>query len=181
MCQFSVEILRLHWIKDAADDPEDLCLHGDVAVTIGGERMAESVTVSAGAMMLLRTMTEGHSLGEVLQIMPCCGHAMYAEEGGQRVQIIGCAYGIDWSVRHEGDTVWLETKAGTVACIPQTEYRAAAFAFADRIWAHYMVCTPKKLPDDLYDREGYLAFWREWHRLRGTPFALPVRGGKRGE
>lgn len=181
MDQFSVEILSLYWIRNEADDPEDLCLHGDVAVVIGGERMQDSAAVSAGSLMLLRTITEDHGCDEEPQMMPCCGHAMYASEDGQRVQIISCGHGLNWAVRHKGDRVRLETKAGTVACIPKAEYRAAAFAFADWIWAHYMACTPKRLPKDRHDREGYLAFWREWHRWRGTPYVLPVRVEERGE
>jgi hypothetical protein len=49
-CQFIIDILDLYWIKGEKDDPDDLCLHGDVYVKIGDEVIADkySCTVNGG-------------------------------------------------------------------------------------------------------------------------------------
>lgn len=46
------------------------------------------------------------------------------------------------------------------------EYRQQVYRFADTIEAFYRQCTPKELPQDSFDRNGYQTFWKEWHRRR---------------
>jgi hypothetical protein len=101
-------------------------------------------------------------------MLPCCGHFLIANEDLSRVEIIGCDYGVDWSVLHEGDGVRLITESGGNVWIPMAEYRREVFAFADEIERFYAAGKEKKPSSDDFVRNGYLAFWREWRTLRGT-------------
>lgn len=58
------------------------------------------------------------------------------------------------------------TPRGRETLVPRDEYQKTVYAFADKVEAFYQSCGPKVLPSDKLDREGYLAFWNEWHRLR---------------
>src|SRR5262249_51982860 len=53
--------LKLRWIQGAADDPKDLCAHGDVEFRIGDDVLLDTngkdLTVSAAALYLLRTLS----------------------------------------------------------------------------------------------------------------------------
>ena len=69
---------------------------------------------------------------------------------------------------HEGGKVRLITDSGTEEVISLEEYREEVFKFADRIEAFYKDSLPKKIPEDEFDRNGYLAFWNEWHRRRNA-------------
>ncbi|MEA1960400.1 MAG: hypothetical protein U9N81_03760 [Bacillota bacterium] len=106
---FDITIKKLYWINGIADDPEDLCLHGDVETAIGSECFQYSATVSSTALYLLKTLTEDHIIGEENQMLPCCGFNMYANKTLDTVDIVGCPNGIDWSVIHEGNEVKLIT------------------------------------------------------------------------
>ena len=46
------------------------------------------------------------------------------------------------------------------------KYKAEVFRFADKIEAFYNACTPKVIPDDTFWKNGYVAFWNEWHSRR---------------
>jgi hypothetical protein len=139
-------------------------------VRIGDELLEGSCTVSAAAMYLLRTLTEdriGDKTRPTRPMLPCCGHSLYASEDGQSVYIDGCPYGTDWAVRHTAEGIELTTEQGQKNLVPFEEYREVVLAFADRVMAYYFQCQPKVLPEEAYDRDGYLAFWREWARRRG--------------
>jgi hypothetical protein len=40
------------------------------------------------------------------------------------------------------------------------------FNFCDKIEAFYNGCMKKNIPDDEFERNGYIAFWNEWNRRR---------------
>jgi len=169
MQMFRIEADRLYWIKGDADDPEDFCLHGHVTVRIGDVRIEDDCTVSATAMCLLRTLTEDHIPqpdGAQIQMLPCCGHFLVANEDLTNVYIDCCPYGTDWAVIHEGDSVRLKTEGGEDVLVPMEGYRREVCRFADRIEAYYASCTPKIEPEDEFQRNGRIAFWNEWHRRR---------------
>src|SRR5699024_6157336 len=107
---FKIDVEKLYWIDGKDDDPEDLCLHGDIVVTIGEEIIDYSCTVSAAALRMLRTLSRDHlpTIGE--QMLPCCGHTMIANETLDEVDIIGCDDGIDWTVIHENSMVKIITE-----------------------------------------------------------------------
>ena len=166
---FSIDIMRFFWISDdGKDDPEDLCLHGEVVGQVGSDRFEEACSVSAAALYLLRTLDEDYPNEHRVrnQMLPCCGHAMFACEDGESVDIIGCPNGTDWTVRHTVDGLELETENGIKAIVPFEEYKAIVFAFADKVKTYYDQCQLKVLPEEDWERDGYLAFWHEWARRR---------------
>ena len=165
MNEFALALTNLSWWNGEADDPRDLCLHGKVTGHIGERAISCTATVSAAALNLLRTLTEEHRAGEELQMLPCCGFSLFADETGENVTVIGCNQGVDWTVLHESGTVRLILEEESVT-VPMSEYRAAVFRFADTVEAFYRACTPKILPGDEIGRRGYEAFWREFYRRR---------------
>ena len=62
---FVIKIIDLHWIDRKEDDGKDLCLHGNIFVRIGDEIIDNGIdnadwTVSAGALMMLRSIETNH-------------------------------------------------------------------------------------------------------------------------
>ncbi len=163
---FSIDASGFHWISGAPDDPEDLCLHGHAEAEIGGELLEYDCTVSAAALYLLKSLTEDHIMGSGEQMLPCCGFFLVADEAGENVEIIGCDHGEDWTVLHDGDNVRLITPSGCETVVPIGEYRGEVFRFADKVADFYRSCSPKREPGDEFDRRGWAAFRREWHRRR---------------
>lgn len=166
MGDFWIDAVNFTWINGEADDPEDLCLHGDATAVIGDETFTYRCTVSATALYLLKTLTQDHFIGKDNQMLPCCGFFLMPNEALTEVTILGCPNGIDWSVIHEGDAVKLVTESGTETLVPIKDYACAVFGFADKIEAYYRSCAPKLPCEDEQDRDGYTAFWNEWHRRR---------------
>ena len=165
-CSFRIDAEKLYWIgRDGMDDPDDVCLHGDVIVKIGSEILAYSATVSAAGLYLLRTLTENHTIHDGQAMLPCCGHSMYANDDFRSVHISGCPNGLDWSVIHEDGRVKLVTESGIEAWLDWAAYRDEVCSFADQIKAFYKAGSPKHIEED-WARNGYVAFWREWLRRR---------------
>ena len=73
---------------------------------------------------------------------------------------------MDWSIVHDRRNVKIILPFGQEERIPLAGYKKEVFRFADKVEAFYQACTPKEVPDDEFDRNGYLAFWNEWHRRR---------------
>lgn len=163
---FKMEAENLGWINGAKDDPSDLCLHGHAVALIGDCRLAYDATVSATALYLLKSLTEDHIIYEDNQMLPCCGFFYIPNQSLDNVVISGCPNGIDWTVKHENNCIVLILEDGTEERVSGKEYRDEVFRFADKIEAFYQQCRPKILPEDDFERDGYLAFWNEWHRRR---------------
>lgn len=171
MGRFSIDADDLRWIKNAADDPEDLCLHGRATARIGERELSyDETTVSATALYLLKTLTEDHEIFKDNQMLPCCGFFYLPNRELTSVTILGCCNGVDWSVIHDGDFVKLELEDGYTQTVALEEYRAEVFRFADKIEDFYSRCSSKVVPEDEFDRNGYTAFWNEWHRRRYGKF-----------
>ena len=168
---FQIEATDLAWINGAKDDPSDLCLHGHAAARIGDRILTYDATVSATALYLLKTVTEDHIINESNQMLPCCGFFLIPNGDLTEVSIVGCPNGIDWSVIHEDGAVKLILEDGREEAVPIGAYAAEVCRFADKIESFYSSCTPKALPKDEFDRNGYIAFWNEWH-TRKTAAAL---------
>ena len=175
MGTFKIDATDFVWINGEQDDPEDRCLHGHAAAVIGGRTLEYDCTVSAAALYLLKTLTEDHVRGKDNQLLPCCGFFLIANDDLTNVSIVGCDSGVDWSVLHEGDQVRLVLEDGTQEVVALEDYRDEVFRFADKVEAFYRACTPKKLPEDEFDRNGYLAFWNEWRRRRGLGIEVPPK------
>ncbi len=164
---FKIEILKKYWINGEADDAGDLCLHGDVLVRIGEQCLGDTnVTISATGLYLLRSLENNHLIGNEEHMLPCCGHAMYANKTLDTVEIIGCPNGVDWSIVHDGGKVKFMTESGYVSEVIVTEYRGAVMKVVSEVESFYQVSSDKILPDNELDRQGYLAFWNEWIRRR---------------
>ena len=101
-------------------------------------------------------------------MLPCCGHFMIPNKELDNVTICGCQNGIDWSVIHNSDdSVTLELEDGTKEIVAITDYEKQVYRFADMIENFYLSCSPKVMPKDPFENNGYIAFWNEWHRRRG--------------
>ena len=164
---FKIDIKDLCWVNGKIDEPDDLCAHGKVVAVIGNETFEFDGTVSSTAIYLLKTLTENHFIGEENQMIPCCGHFIIANETLDNVQISGCDNGVDWSVIHNDDgSIKLVTENGNETTVSFDEYEKTVFNFVDKIEQFYRSCTPKKIPKDNFDKNGYIAFWIEWYRRR---------------
>jgi len=83
-----------------------------------------------------------------------------------KITIMGCSNGIDWSVTHEGGMVRLITGANTQVTIPLAEYKNIIFAFADTITSFYETCSPKTPITEAYECNAHQIFWSNWEKWR---------------
>ncbi len=165
MGTFKIDAENFSWINGTADDPNDLCLHGHVTVRIGETALEDDGTVSATALYLLKTLTENKVMAKHdIQMVPCCGHFLIANKELSEVTILGCDHGLDWSVIHEKGGVKLLLPSGKEQWVSLNEYLAEVIRFANKVESYYKSCQPKNIPEDEFERNGYTAFWNEWHR-----------------
>jgi len=165
---FNINVIKAYWIHHADDDPDDLCLHGYVVVTIGNEQFETECTISAAALYHLKTLTENHFIDTENQMLPCCGLLLFPNDANDNVNISGCQNGIDWSVTHKNGGVEITTEHGIKTFVTMSEYQKQVFAFADFVKEVYDNCTQKNIPSNEFDRRGYIAFWNEWTRRRSA-------------
>lgn len=174
---FSITAKDFEWISGQKDDPQDLCSHGNVSIQIGSERISYFCCTSAAALRMLRTLTQDRCPGDGLfgeQMLPCCGFNMYADTDLENVTISGCDNGVDYSVRHQGDTVILTLENGHAFAVRMDDYSREVLHFAHQIENFYASCSKKELPEEEYERNGYLAFWNEWRRRMAESGQEPV-------
>jgi hypothetical protein len=165
--------LNLRWIQGVADDPKDLCAHGDVEFCIDGDTLlgtnGRDLTVSAAALYLLRTLSVPHTRERPVgdHLFPCCGFAMWDVPGEVDVAVSGCPNGEDFEVLHEvgGGGVGVRAADGREWKVGWPDWRMAVFAFADQVSAFYATCSPKHPSDE--DAAGFRKFRAEWQRRRG--------------
>jgi len=164
---------HLHWIKDAADDPRDLCAHSPVEFNINGRVLVGpndgDWTVSAAALYLLRTLTRDHTREQPVgdHLFPCCGFSLYDIKGQEDVVICGCPNGLDFSIRHAGAEVHIDSESVPMITVSSADWRSAVHAFSDEVQAFYLQCAPKK-PQEDEDVKGFRVFMKEWERRRST-------------
>ncbi len=162
---FKIKADEFEWIGGAADDPQDRCLHGHVTVQFGDTVLEDYGTVSATALYLLKTLSENKIMASYdIQMIPCCGHSLFANKELTNVMISGCDKGTDWSTIHEGNSVRLLLPSGQEETVTLREYQYEVLDFAKSVKHFYDACTPKELPKNEIDRNGYIAFWNEWQR-----------------
>lgn len=176
---FDIQVRDLQWIRDG-DRADDLCAHGIVTVRIGdhfiGEPEGESLSVSAAALHLLRTLTRNHTKSDPVaeHLIPCCGHFMIPLGEGHEddVLIIGCNHGLDWEVMHAGKDVILT--AGEISVtMSLTNWADVLCTFSDTVEALYERSAPKRPTID--DAAGYMAFRHEWARRRRAADEIGTR------
>ena len=169
MGDFKIKVDNLTCINGVEDDPTDLCLHGHVIIHIGETFIEGDGTVSATALYLLKTLTEDKIMSEYdIQMIPCCGHTLLANEDLTNVTILGCDTGIDWSTIHEGTKIKMIFPSGKEEILEFGEYKQEVLLFADKIENFYQQCSAKILPENDIDRDGYVTFWNEWHRRKNN-------------
>lgn len=162
---FKIKADNFEWIGGAQDDPQDRCLHGRVTVQFGDTVLEDLGTASATALYLLKTLTEDKIMTRHdIQMIPCCGHFLIANQDLTEVQISGCDNGTDWTTIHEGDCVRFILSSGQEEVVSLREYQYEVLAFAKSVKRFYDACSPKEIPTDEFDRNGYTAFWNEWKR-----------------
>ncbi|MBR2131323.1 MAG: hypothetical protein IJ955_02085 [Oscillospiraceae bacterium] len=165
MGTFKIDADNFIWIGGNTDDPQDLCLHGHVTAQFGDTILEDHGTVSATALYLLKTMSEDKIMAPYdIQMIPCCGHTLIANNDLTEVVISGCDNGTDWSTVHDGDRVRFILPSGQEEVVTLREYRYVVLDFARKVKHFYDSCTPKQIPDNAFDRSGYIAFWNEWQR-----------------
>lgn len=145
---------------------DDLCLHGFVKMQIGDAIIKDYGTVSATALCLLRTLEKDKIMSdEQIQMIPCCGNTLIANDDLSEVEIIGCDTGTDWSVIHMGDKVKIVLQSGDEFFIPISEYKSEVFKFADKVETFYKQSKPRQIEGE-FDENGYTAFWNEFKRRK---------------
>jgi hypothetical protein len=164
--KIKIKVNTLYWIDETKDDPNDLCLHGDIIVTIGEEELSYSCTVSAAALRMLKTLSEDHLPTKGDQMLPCCGDFMIPNKTLDEVEIIGCDNGIDWTVLHDNGMVKLINEKGNTVFAYYLQYKEEVLRFADTVENFYKESLPKNIPEDEFERNGYIAFWNEWYRRK---------------
>ncbi|MBR4961611.1 MAG: hypothetical protein IKY52_12015 [Clostridia bacterium] len=163
MAEFTIRGENYHWIDKAEDNVTDLCLHGHVTVAIGNTVLTGDGNVSAAALLLLKSLTEDHTPGEI-QMVPCCGHFWCPDEALENVTIIGCDKGLDWTVAHENGAVRLTAMDGETVFVDEYAYLEEVLRFAENVDRYFSHCPPRLLPEDPFTRNGYAAFRNEWNR-----------------
>jgi len=169
-CVFNLQLLETFWLSDTRTE-HDLCAHGKVRVTLGSHSfVSENVTISATALVLLRSLERNHTeefpLGE--HLLPCCGHFLIYTKEMEEVLISGCCSGDNWDILHQQNAVLLKMENGFEAIVPFHAYKNTVLRFVDAVEEFYKNSPRKILPEDEFDRVGYLRFWEEWrlHRVK---------------
>ncbi|MDE6259837.1 MAG: hypothetical protein K2M42_03090 [Oscillospiraceae bacterium] len=164
---FKIDADQFQWINGPEDDPNDLCLHGHVMVQVGANFFEDVGTVSATALYLLKSLEKDKIMSRYdIQMIPCCGHFLIANGDLSEVTISGCDTGTDWSILHSDGGIKIILPFGAEEQVAFPDYQAEVFRFADKIEAYYKACQPKVIPEDEFSKNGYAAFWNEWHRRR---------------
>jgi hypothetical protein len=178
--------LNLRWIRGAADDPKDLCAHGDVEFRIEDDILLDAITrkdltVSTAALYLLRTLAVPHTRDAPVgdHLFPCCGFSMYDVGDQEDVVICGCPNGEDFEVFHDvsGAGVVVRATDGSNWHVGWPEWRTAVFHFADKVSEFYAASSSKE-PHEEEDAKGFRKFVAEWYRRRGQELAVTIVPGE---
>lgn len=164
MYKFKIKSKDFHWIDYQSSSSEDLCLHGIVEIKINNQLIKCDCCVSAAALKFLKTINENHVSGlSGNHILPCCGNTLIANPELDNVEIVGCDNGVDFDVRHDGDFVIISSSEVRHK-IPIQVYTYEVLKFAHEVKKFYDNSEVKLLPNDEFERDGYIAFWNEWNR-----------------
>ncbi|OOO69918.1 hypothetical protein BS638_00605 [Clostridium tepidum] len=163
---FEIKIKKLYWIDGSENNREDLCLHGDLEIRLNDKVIKYSPTVSAAGLRLLRSLFDDHQGGKGNHLFPCCGNTMIANEELDKVEIIGCDEGLDWSVSHKDGFVTVKADENIKTTYYYLQYKKEVLNFIKEVKNFYKKAGERILPEDKMESEGYLAFWREWEDLK---------------
>jgi hypothetical protein len=187
---FHIEIVKQGWITSDDLDYDaatlDLCTHGDLRLTIGGQTIAsgdghDQYGISEAALGLLRTLesdtSEAPDQPFADRLIP---------HGCGAILMMGCPIGIDWTVRHLNGRVRItdvirydstdEAEAlrfpGLTVELLFVEYRDEIAAFARRAKQPFEGIE-KSFSDDV-DRQDFINFWEEYDRLLDQAVQSPT-------
>lgn len=170
---FEIKILRLHWVKDDdLDDPDDLCIHGEVFLRIGNQILSDqksgSWSIGATGLFLMRTLDVNYNPGDFNnQLLPCCGHFMIPDKTGENyVAIQGCNTGIEWSIKHDNNSVKWVSESNEVGTISKPQYQSMILRLIEEIEMFYSTSEPKNIPNEHFDQEAWRQFNAEWDELK---------------
>jgi hypothetical protein len=177
--EFKIELKSIHWLQNYGDqDEDDRCAHGKVRITIGDDIVADNSTdpndwwsLTAMGLHLLRTLEMNHTsenpVGDCL--VPGEGHHIDHHQNDPIVHI-ETAYpmvkGENWWVIHQDTNVKLVTESSNETIIPFESYKNEVLNFVDKVQGFYKSSKPKTLPEDKYDKDGYIKLWQEWDLRR---------------
>lgn len=177
--EFNISLKRIHWLQSFEDKDElDLCAHGQVQVSIGNEIIVDNSddphdwwSLTAMALHLLRTLDLDHTaesrVGDCL--VPGEDHHIDHHENNPIVHIetvYPMVDGRNWWVVHESSNVILTTESSNKTIVSIETYKNEVLKFVDKVKGFYESSKPKILPENQYDKEGYLKMWREWDSRR---------------
>lgn len=166
MMRLVIEPVGLHWLYNA--EPTDLCAHGGVRVTLGDKVIFEAgctddgYTLSTAALHLLRTIDRDYLPGEApsAQLFPCCGNMMVLDQGLAEVVNLPCPNGIDWTIRHRGQSVQVDISEQVRLDVEEAEWKIAVRTFSEQVRAFYFA-VPREVSDG-EDAKWHPHFVAEW-------------------
>jgi len=82
------------------------------------------------------------------------------------VEIIGCDNGIDWTVLYEDWMVKLIAEKENIVYVDYLHYKGEVLRFADIVESYYKKSLNNNMPENEFERKGYIAFWNEWKRRK---------------
>lgn len=172
---FEIKLIKPHWIKDDGnDDPDDLCIHGEVLVRIGDETISDkdsgAWSIGVTALYLMRTISNGYTPEEFGNyLLPCCGHFMIPDDSGENYVVIqGCNIGIEWKIDTHQDSIKWTSEKGTIGTMHISEYKLMILKLVKQIEEFYSISESKKIPNDEFDQSAWKQFWNEWNELKLT-------------
>lgn len=163
---FEIKIKKLYWIDGSANNKEDLCLHGDLEIRLNDQIVEYSPSVSAAGLRLLRSLDNGHVGGNGEHLFPCCGDTLIANAELDKVEIIGCDEGLDWSVYYHHGFVTIDTNDNLKTTYYYLQYKREVLKLVEQIEEFYKQAGDRVLPEDKMLKDGYIAFWNEWKDLK---------------
>ena len=173
--KYAIEIIKQHWLEGTKQDDicYDLCSHGSIRLMIGNQPIASEGNdygISESALAMLRSVYADHTREKPLaerMVFHGCGTML----------MMGCPIGLDWSVRHEGDTVRIDnivcydtTDESEAVRFPElsvslstSEYKCQVVQFATQA-KEFFAGSTKKFAED-WEKQMYDAFWVEFDQL----------------
>jgi hypothetical protein len=166
----------INWLNGSPLSAGDLCAHGKVELRVDDATLVapgqDDITLSAAALYLLRTLKDDHTpedrVAEANLLFPCCGHAVFKNNGRYGVVCVGCPNGVDVYVRHDDNRVILQ-RAGQDAqhTVSLQEWRRAVLSFVVQVEQFYET-NERSEPSTAEDEEGWRLFWQEWQSRAGA-------------
>lgn len=171
MSDIELKATNLHWLE-GSDPSENCCLHGGIYLKIGSTVLSDGNdadwTVSTTALNLLRTIKQNHAMDTGQPLIPHCGHTMWLVEGEpDGMYLGGCDIGIDWTIEHEGETVFHKLKGKTYVVTNNEVWRRTVCRFSDEVHEYFMTSWPKSIADE-ENRKGFEFFMNLWHQYRAS-------------